>query len=356
VTAMVSPTDPSSRPLALWGWDDSFRQLFEDEALPGDEPGRIVRADLRACAVALERGEVHVPVGRHLLSSGSSQPTTGDWVVVRDGEIASVLDRRTAVVRASADPGKGAQVLAANVEFVLVAEPLGERWRPRRLERLLVVAWQSAAIPIVVLTKADRCDDIEAALSLARAVAPGASVYAVSPLYGDGTEELAKALVPGTTAVIIGRSGAGKSTLANALSGGKAGLDTGAVRDDNKGRHTTVTRELVILANGALLIDTPGVRAIGLIDSTEAIGDAFSDLEALAPNCRFGDCAHESEPGCAVQEAISAGELDAERLASYRRLQREQERLEAREDPRLRAAKAAEWRRFSKEIRRLPKH
>ena len=221
---------------------------------------------------------------------------------MRDGEIASVLDRRTAVVRASADPGKGAQVLAANVEFVLVAEPLGERWRPRRLERLLVVAWQSAAIPIVVLTKADRCDDIEAALSLARAVAPGASVYAVSPLYGDGTEELAKALAPGTTAVIIGRSGA------------------------------------------------------GLIDSTEAIGDAFSDLEALAPNCRFGDCAHESEPGCAVQEAISAGELDGERLASYRRLQREQERLEAREDPRLRAAKAAEWRRFSKEIRRLPKH
>ncbi len=355
MTAMVGRIDPDRRPLTAWGWDESFRELFDSRAMPGDEPGRIVRADRRACAVALERGEVHVPLARHLLSSGSSQPTTGDWVVVREGEIAEVLDRRTAVVRASADPGKGAQVLAANVEFVLVAEPLGERWRPRRLERLLVVAWQSGAVPIVVLTKPDRCDDVEAALSLAMTVAPGVTVYAVSPLFGDGTEELARELAPGTTAVIIGRSGAGKSTLANALSTGRGGLAVGEVRNDDKGRHTTVTRELVILANGALLIDTPGLRAIGLVDSVEAISDAFSDVESLAPGCRFGDCAHETEPGCAVQGAIAAGELEAGRLVSYRRLQREQARFEAREDPRVRAARAAEMRRFTREIRRLPK-
>lgn len=350
-----SSTDIPSRPLSAWGFDHTFRQRFEERAEPGDLPGRVLRADLGSCLVGLDGAERHLSLGRQLIQGGDGQPTTGDWVVVRRDEVVAVLERRTAVVRAASDPGKGDQVLAANIEFVLIAEPLGERWRPRRLERLLVVAWQSGAVPIVVLTKLDRSDEPEEALRSAMAVAPGVSVYAVNSLLGDGTAELASELSPGTTSVIIGRSGAGKSTLANALSGGELALATGAVRNDGKGRHTTVTRELVVLANGSLLIDTPGVRAIGLIDSSGAIGDAFSEVESLAAECRFGDCAHDREPGCAVNAAIAAGELDAERLASYQRLQREQQRYAAREDPRLRAERAAKWRALSKEMRRSPK-
>ncbi|MHB8245628.1 MAG: ribosome small subunit-dependent GTPase A [Acidimicrobiales bacterium] len=355
MTEPVQKTEPSSHPLSAWGWDDAFQLLFDPIARPGLEPGRVLRADLGACVVALDRAEGHLPVARSLLARGGGQPTTGDWIVAGNGEIVEILERRTAVVRASADAGRSAQVLAANVDFVLVAEPLGERWRPRRLERLLVVAWQSGAVPIVVLTKTDRCDDVGAAVEMAMRVAPGVAVHAVSPLSGEGTGPLAAELARGTTTVIIGRSGAGKSTLANILSGGVAGLATRAVRDDGKGRHTTVTRELVVLRNGALLIDTPGVRSIGLVDSGEAIGDAFSDVESLVPGCRFSDCAHDTEPGCAVTEAITTGALDAERLESYRRLCREQERLDAREDPRVRAERAAQWRAFSKQTRKQAK-
>ncbi|MHB1988382.1 MAG: ribosome small subunit-dependent GTPase A [Acidimicrobiales bacterium] len=351
-----TPSKRDPRTLAAWGFDHYFARLVEARELPGDTPGRILRADRRACLVALEHGEEHLRLSPQLLDTESSRPTTGDWVIVRANEVTAVLDRRTAVIRGAADASGRPQVLAANVEFVLVAEALGERWRPRHLERLLVVAWQSGAIPIVVLTKADRCADVPGAVRLATGIAPGVAVHAVSALLGSGTAELAAELARATTSVIIGRSGAGKSTFANVLSHGEAGLATNMVRADGKGRHTTVARELVCLANGALLIDTPGIRAIGLSDSAAAIEEAFNDVESLSLTCRFDDCAHDSEPGCSVTAAISAGELDNERLVSYRRLQREQERLSAREDQRLRAQKTAEWRTRSKELRRMQKH
>jgi len=203
----------------------------------------------------------------------------------------------------------------------------------------------------LALTKADCCEDVSEVYEAAVAVAPGCAVHAVSALTGDGMAGLSAELAPGTTSVIIGTSGAGKSTLANALSDGSAMLATAEIRDDGKGRHTTVARELVHLANGALMIDTPGLRAIGLWDAEDALADAFSDVDELALACRFSDCAHDSEPGCSVKAAIEDGRLDYARLDSYRRLQREQRRLAARTDARLRAERSAEFKAMGKQTR-----
>lgn len=333
--------------LRRYGWDDLFEEAFASSAPDGALPGRVLRPDSNGCLAVLDDGEHQLGYSPQLRARGESV-AAGDYVAVADGDVVAVLDRRTAVVRSSPDKASRRQVLAANVEFVLVTEPLVGPFRPRRIERLLVVAWASGALPIVVLTKADRCDDIEAALRQVASLAPGASVHALSALTGTGVAGLAAELAPATTAVLLGRSGAGKSTLANALSGG-ASLATQPVRDDGKGRHTTVARELVVLANGALLIDTPGLRSIGVADSEDALGDAFSELEALASSCRFSDCRHSSEPGCAVSEAIETGELDAARLDSYRRLQRETEWIASRNDARLRSERAARWRQLRRD-------
>jgi ribosome biogenesis GTPase len=206
-----------------------------------------------------------------------------------------------------------------------------------------------------VLTKSDCCPDPDEAYKTTRSLAPGASIHMVSALTGEGVDELAEALAPRTTAVIIGPSGAGKSTLANAL-GDPDGplLATQDVRDDGKGRHTTVTRELVKLANGALMIDTPGLRAIGLWDAEDALEEAFSDVGELASQCRFADCGHSSEPGCAIAAAIAAGDLSADRLLSYQKLQREQRRLAARTDAKLRAERRAEFKAFYRQHKRQP--
>ncbi len=358
MTDPFSRDDPAvpawpTRELSRWGFDAKLLALARASAGPGDLPGRVTRAGARHCLVRLEGEERQVPVTRRLLAD--ERPTTGDFVLVRAGELAVVLERRSAIARASPDAGRGPQTLAANVDTVLVAEPLGERWRPRRLERLLVAAWQSGALPIVVLTKADETGDVPAAVSAAMAVAPGAAVLAVSALTGQGLGALSGELAPGSTTVVIGRSGAGKSTLANVLSGGAAGLSTGEVRPDGKGRHTTVARELVMLANGALMIDTPGLRALGLVDAGEAIEQAFSEIEELSAACRFRNCSHGHEPGCAVLEAISSGVLAADRLQGYQRLRREQARLEAMDDKRLQAERASRRRRLAREAQRLPR-
>ncbi len=330
------------------GYDDAFAAKFRSASCAGRPhalPGRVLRVDRTSCQVALASGDVSLPVGRELQRDPLQAPTTGDWVVIDGGEVVAVLERRTSVVRAGFRE-LSAHVLAANVDSVLVVSSLQNAFRPRRIERLLVIAWQTGALPVVVLTKSDCCEDVATALGQAAAVAPGVAVHAVSAVTGEGMDELSAELAPRTTAVMIGPSGTGKSTLANHLSDGTAALATTEVRSDGKGRHTTVTRELVRLANGALLIDTPGLRAIGLWDAGDAIGEAFSDLGALAAACRFNDCAHASEPGCAVQAAIREGGLDPERLESFRRLEREQRRLEARTDARLSAERRAELRSF----------
>jgi ribosome biogenesis GTPase / thiamine phosphate phosphatase len=339
--------------LADLGWDSGFDASYHAElsalqvSAGAAVPGRVLRRDKTACAVALPTGLRQITIAPGLLHSPADAPTTGDFVVVVSGEIRAVLERRTSVMR-SGFRDLSAQVLAANVDTVLAVSSLSSAFRARRLERLLVIAWQTGATPIVVLTKADCCENAGAAYDAASAVAPGCAVHVVSAVTGQGIAGLAAELAPRTTAVMIGSSGAGKSTLANALSDGQAGLETADLRADGRGRHTTVARELVQLENGALMIDTPGLRAIGLWDAEEALGDAFSDVEELALACRFNDCAHDREPGCAVKQAIAQGHIDGARLESYRSLQREQRRLAAHTDARLRAERAAELRAFNK--------
>jgi ribosome biogenesis GTPase / thiamine phosphate phosphatase len=349
------PASITGAALIELGWDAGFEAALQElitTLAPGPHRsvaiGRVLRRDKTVCSVAFPEPAANVPINPRLVSSPLEAPTTGDFVLVVDGEIRSVLERRTSMMRAG-HRDLSAQLLAANVDMVLVVSSLANAFRARRIERLLVVAWQTGAIPVVVLTKADCCEDVGAAYDETSAVAPGVPKHVVSAITGDGIAALADELAPRTTAVMIGSSGAGKSTLANALGGGAVDLATAEVRSDGKGRHTTVTRELVQLANGALMIDTPGLRAIGLWDASEALGEAFSDIAELAAACRFGDCAHDSEPGCAVKAAIAAGEFDADRLESYRSLQREQQRLAARTDARLRAERGAELRAMYRE-------
>lgn len=349
---------PTSVPaLADLGWDDGVQVLY-DASLRRLEPpaparargARVLHRDRTVCTVGTDSGMHQVTIAQHLLASPLEAPTTGDFVVVCDSEVVAVLERRTAVMRA-AFRDLSAQVLAANVDTVLAVSSLANPWRPRRVERLLVIAWQTGAVPIVVLTKADCCADAGEVYEAAVSVAPGCAVHVVSAFTGEGMAGLSAELAPRTTSVMIGTSGAGKSTLANALSDGEAGLATAEIREDGKGRHTTVRRELVTLSNGALMIDTPGLRAIGLWGAEDALADAFSDVEELSLGCRFNDCAHDSEPGCAVKEAIDDGRLDLARLESYRGLQREQRRLAARTDARLRAERAAQFKQFAKQQR-----
>ena len=296
---------------------------------------RVVRVDRGAAVVLTAAGAV-----RHLTALPVA---VGDFVRCDDIGITEVLPRKTAIVRGTAGRETTAQVLAANVDDVLVLVPLSVAFRPSRLERLLAVAWNSGGVPVVVATKADLADDLDERLEQIALTAPGVEVIAVAAPTGLGVDVLRDRLAPGRTAALLGASGAGKSTLVNAL----AAADVMAVGDvrtvDNKGRHTTVHRELVVLPSGGAVIDTPGLRAIELWDGDEGVSRTFADVEELAAGCRFADCRHETEPGCAVTLAVQHGELAQRRVDSHRKLQRELAYLAARSDARLQAERRKEW-------------
>ncbi|HEV3464993.1 MAG TPA: ribosome small subunit-dependent GTPase A, partial [Actinomycetota bacterium] len=281
-------------------------------------------------------------------------PAVGDWVAVRDGRIHAVLPRRTAVTRRMAGSATAEQVLAANVDLVMVVVAPGRDANPRRVERLLALAWESGAQPVVVLGRADLCPDwgTDAATELATlaAVAPGVRVLALSCYTGEGVDEIAAMLTPGRTAVLLGSSGVGKSTLVNRLAGRDL-LATGEIRDDGKGRHTTTTRQLVLLAGGGLVIDTPGLRELGLWSGGTGTAAAFDDVAALAAECRFDDCRHRTEPGCAVLEALEDGRLPAERFAAWEKLQRELAWVAQRTDPLAAANRRRHVRAISRSVR-----
>jgi ribosome biogenesis GTPase len=290
----------------------------------------------------------------HHTVDSTALPAVGDHVALAltrgDGttRIESVLPRRSALIRKAAGDSTEAQVLAANVDLVLIASALPHDVNLRRIERYLTLAWESGATPVVILTKADLADDVAAAVDEARSVAIGADVLAVSTRTGQGIPDLRAQLAAGVTAVLLGSSGAGKSTLVNALLGADR-QRTSATRDDGAGRHTTTHRELVELPSGAFLIDTPGLREVGLWTSDSGIERSFADLETFAERCRFANCAHDTEPDCAVLAAIDAGVLAADRLESWRALQREIAFLERKLDP----AAAAEAKRRAKSLDRL---
>ncbi len=338
--------------LAPYGWDEAWADAFAPHAAEELLPGRVVRVDRGQCDVVTADGVVRADTAFVTPHDPMKVVCTGDWVAV-DPEgahpryVQAYLPRRTAFVRSTSSKRSEGQILAANVDHAIVAVSLAAELDLGRIERFLALAWESGAQPVVVLTKADLVPDAVTLSYLVRDVettAPGVPVLPVSSMDGDGLDVLV-ALVGGGTSVLLGQSGAGKSTLANALLGEDV-MEVRATRDvDGKGRHTTTTRNLLALPGGGVLIDTPGLRGVGLYDAETGVGQVFSEIEALAEGCRFHDCAHEAEPGCAVLAAIDSGELPVRRLESYRKLKRENQYIVAKTDARLRAEMRREWKR-----------
>jgi ribosome biogenesis GTPase len=338
--------------ISSYGWSDALQQTFAPFAARGLIPGRVVVQHRGFYDIVTDDGELSAQVSGRLAreaEAGGGWPAVGDWVAVaaRPGEgaatIHAVLPRRTAFVRKAAMSIATEQVVAANVDVALLVASLNSDLNARRLERYLATAWQSGAAPVVVLTKADLADDPEAAIAEAEAVAVGAPVLAVSAVTGAGIEALAAYLKPGETAVLVGSSGVGKSSLVNALAG-EALMDTGEIRErDERGQHTTTHRELIRLPSGALILDTPGMREFGLLHADDGVSATFEDIEALAAACRFSDCGHQSEPGCAVRAALETGELDEGRWRSFQKLGRELEHQVRKEDPVAREAYRRKW-------------
>lgn len=332
------------------GWDDTWREQASAYAEHG-VPGRVARVDRGLCSLLTSAGVLRASWGAELLDVAAADPLlapcTGDWGIVRqwpDGPttLEVLLPRRTAVMRAEAAGTSRGQVLAANVDVVAVVVALHPEPNLSRIERLLSVAWQSGARPMVTLTKADLVSDAEPVSDDVRAAAPAVPVMCCSTVTGEGIEAVRRAIEPGGTLALIGASGSGKSSLTNALVGADV-LAVRTLRADGKGRHASVRRELLLLPTGGSVIDTPGLRGIGLQDADEGIAATFPDIADLSSHCRFADCTHQHEPGCAVREAIAAGELGVRRLESWAKLQREAQWMASRSDGRLRAEQRKRW-------------
>ena len=358
-------TEQGSR-LASLGWDAHWAAAYRDAAVrssvsSADDcvPGRIVAEHRGRYNLAREDGDgsaVLAGRARHAAIGREEWPAVGDWVGVShaagDGMalIRFVVPRRGAFLRKTAGVTTEAQVVAANVDLALIATANPGDLSTRRLERYLTLAWESGAMPVVVLTKSDLGDDVDASIAEAALAAPGADVVAVSAVTGDGIDRLSAHLSPGRTAVLLGSSGVGKSTLVNRLLGSER-QRTGAMNAIGKGRHTTTHRELVRLANGALLIDTPGMRELQLWTADAGLESAFADVDAFANACRFRDCAHASEPGCAVRQAVDDGALSPARLDHWRELRRELAYLARKQDERASSAERSRIKTLTKGLR-----
>jgi ribosome biogenesis GTPase len=342
-------------PLAVLGWDQTWNHHHLDVDPEGRwRPGRVTLQGRDVWRV--HDGDVETNLGvRGRLRTSSGLPVAGDWVLVGgtsadDSVIEHLLPRRSALTRKAAGERTDEQVVAANVDVVLVCAP-AHSLNARRLERELTLVWESGATPYVVVTKSDLlADDLVATLHEVRGVAVGAEVLAVSSYDGNGLDAVRALMPAGVTGAVIGPSGAGKSTLVNALVGHEL-LATTAVRTDHRGVHTTSARHLVPLPEGGLVLDTPGMREIALWADEDALDRTFADVETVTQQCRFSDCAHDGEPGCAIAAAIEAGQLDDARVASWRRLQRELAYLARKQDARAQHEERRRWAKLSKEAR-----
>jgi len=358
------------------GWDTGWATAFDRFASNGSRPARVIAVH-KETAIVRQADGVNGSPDRPAVVSGrfrfealapSDYPAVGDWVVVASNGasatddpaiITAVLPRRSAFVRSAADASRRSagnlvdeQVLAANVDVALLVAGLDHDFNLRRLERYLAVAWSSGVRPIVVLNKADVAVDLDYRLLAVESIAPAVPIAVLSALTGDHVADLSPFLLPGHTAVVLGSSGVGKSTLVNILLGEERQL-TAAVRDDDsRGRHTTTHRELFELPGGAMLIDTPGIRALEVAGADVGVDVAFDDIADLAAACRFSDCRHEVEPGCVVRAAVDDGRLSRDRLASHRKLEREVAHAERKVDARARAAETKKWKSIHKAVAR----
>lgn len=345
--------------MSALGWSPSRAEQFEPYAADGLAPARVAAQHRGEYVVYSASGERRAEVAgrlRHASATAADFPAVGDWVAVEDAPgagtatIHAVLERATAFSRKAAGDESVEQVVAANVDVVFLVSAFGDDLNVRRIERYLASGWESGAQPVIVLNKSDLAADLEAALAEVETVAFGVPVHVVSCLEGAGLEELRPYLSQGRTVALLGSSGVGKSSLLNRLIGWER-QEVQEIRDDGKGRHTTTHRELVLLPDGGLVLDTPGMRELALWDAGAGMGETFSDVAELAAACRFADCAHESEPGCAVRAALADGSLAEDRYESYRKLQGELRHLELKTDPKALAEARKERRRFARSLR-----
>ena len=346
--------------LAQLGWDDFFREAFEELKLEGCVPARVVRQSRFEYLLLTEEGQIRAEPSGSLKAEGL--PAVGDWVGVEvshegtGSTILKILPRRTVFSRKVAGGVTSEQVVAVNVDYVFLVVGLDRDFNLRRIERYLTLIYNSGASPVIVLNKADVSDETEELQEQAESVAPGTPVHVLSAQKGTGIEQIQRYLEEGITIAFLGSSGVGKSTLINQLLGeGKM-----AVKDvrmtDGKGRHTTTHRELVLLPEGGALIDTPGMREIQVWGSAEGLHGTFPEIELMAQGCRFKDCRHESEPGCVVLEAVGGDDLSEDRYGSYLKLRGELENLEMRKNESARHNEKVQGRRFSRMVREVNRY
>ena len=345
--------------LAALGWTDELEAAFTTHAERGFLPARVVAEHRGGYYVRSELGDRLAQARGRMRDDEiwGGMPAVGDWVVVCDAvgdrfSIEALLPRRTKVSRKTPWLKAEEHILVANVDTVVLVAGLDQDFSPRRLERYLTAAWDSGGDPVVVLTKLDVCDD-HAKLVEAESVAVGVPVHALSNVTGEGIEEVRALLRPAKTFVLLGSSGTGKSTLVNRLAG-RTVMDTGDLRRDGRGRHTTRHRQLLVLPGGAIVIDTPGLRELQIWEGD--IDSAFADIAELAAQCRFNDCAHSTEPDCAVREALETGQLDPDRWRNYLKLQRELRAIEARSSHRIQRELKSRWRARARETRRARRY
>jgi ribosome biogenesis GTPase len=349
-----------SESLQLLGWNEFFARQLKEHTYPDAVPARVIVQQKTYFIVMTAVGEFTAKVtGRLRFLSGhqADLPVVGDWVVLRPtggertGSILAVLQRKTAFSRRAPGREEAEQVVAANIDIVFLVTGLDGNYNLRRIERYLSLAHRSGAQPILVLNKADLCSFVDDAVEDVQAICAGAPLYVTNAKSSSSVDCLRAHLSPGVTAAFLGSSGVGKSTLINSLLG-REKFKTAEVReDDSRGRHTTTHRELVALPSGANLIDTPGMRELQLWEVEEGIDEAFDDIEELAKHCKFRDCRHGQEPGCAVRKAVDDGNLDPARLESHRKLLREMEYQRGRGDVRTRQEQKAKDKKMGRIIR-----
>ena len=364
VTGHVPVHSADSDSLVLFGWTSILADAFWERVPACSEPGRVVAATRGLALAQTASGEVWcTPTGRfrERLRIEGLALCAGDWIAIQSQPGASkamvhdMLPRGSSLTRQESGPGGRRQWLAANLDAVLLLMGLDRNFNLPRLERLLALAWGSGARPVVVLTKADLQDRTQAHIARVEGIAPGVQVLAVSSLTGHGLAEVRACLPVGHTGVMVGSSGVGKSTLLNALAGQELRRTQEIRTSDGRGRHTTSLRELFLIQDCGCLIDTPGIREVGLSADGSNLEEAFLDISDIAHQCRFRDCAHGAEPGCAVQEALAEGLLDPQRYENYLRLRREVAFEAARSDERLWREREQKWRTISKSMKHFKK-
>ncbi|MGI1657869.1 MAG: ribosome small subunit-dependent GTPase A [Desulfitobacterium sp.] len=347
------------------GWNDCLQEQFQPYLANGFQAGRVLAEYRNRFKVGIPSGEVWASVSGKMRYSAMERrdfPAVGDWVILGSPEtsasigseealIQGILPRKSKFSRKVAGKTTDEQIIATNIDKVFLVNALNMDFNVRRIERYLTLAWESGATPVLVLSKTDLCNDVQSKISQVEEAAPGVTIFSISCLTGDGIEEITDYVRPGDTIALLGSSGAGKSTLVNHLLGQEV-QETQTVREnDSRGRHTTTSRELFLLPQGGVLIDTPGMRELQLYGTGEGLSEAFEDIYGYAERCRFSDCQHDGEPGCAVLQAINAGSLSQERYTSFKKLQRESQYIVRKTNLYERLEEKKKWKKINQQIK-----